>query len=665
MFRATPLSRLSASSLVLAASVIVSSALAGCAGSLADPDFSTGSSTLIASADGSALYAVNVDEGTVSRFEPATGVTTTLPVGLQPSRIARTKDRVFVTLRGERAVAVLQDIGGTLSVVDRINVDAEPVGIVASENGKRIYVANSQAESVWEIDGESLAVLRSWSVDGHPTWIALHPSDKSLYVASAMGGTLSRIDLADGGQVAAIDLPRLGGAGNDANVDLTRRITGDPSVSPDGRSLAVPCLFVDNTTPITSDGTTNFDTAQTSSGGYGSTGLGISRLNPSVVVVPLDGVGNASGDEAKPIFLAGTAPDPLDTSSTFTARSYVVSARYAPDGDTIWASMEGSHTVITMSSDPVFSSNNSCNFCMTDNSGSLTPDQGGFWVAPSVFTSVDDGPRGVAFLDQTPYVHSFLDRSIGVLRPKEAANFIEGQVAGNFSTTPTYRADAGTAIEASSLSDGAERGRRLFYSATSSHMSAAGSGVSCATCHLEARNDGLTWPLTNGPRQTMNLSSGVVNETAPFTWTNGVASVADEAMETSQTRMGGSDITDQDVADIQTFVGTLTAPDVADSALDPASVARGEAIFNRADVACANCHAAPLYTDNLSHDLYGLSGVNTPTLLGIGATAPYLHDGSAPTLASVLETARAGKMGDASKLSDADLEDLESFLRSL
>jgi mono/diheme cytochrome c family protein len=386
-----------------------------------------------------------------------------------------------------------------------------------------------------------------------------------------------------------------------------------------------------------------------------------------VVVVPLDGSGFADGDEARPIFVAGTAPDPLDEDTTFTARSYLVNARFAPDGDTIWTSMEGSHTVITLSTDPVYSDDNSCSFCFDTGGGggSLFPSEGGFWVSPSVFTSVDDGPRGIAFLDKTPYVHSFLDRSIGVLRPKEAASLLKDQVTQDFMGEATYRADGGLAVETSTLSPEVERGRRLFYSATSTHMSAPGSGVSCATCHLDGRNDGLTWPLSNGPRQTMNLSSGIANQTAPFTWTNNVASVADEAMETSQTRMGGDDITDADVADIEAYVGTLRTPDVSTSGLDPAAIARGEAVYNREDTSCGTCHAAPLYTDNLSHDLYGLAGVNTPTLLGIAATAPYLHDGSAPTLKAVLQTVRAGQMGDGSTLSDGDLEDLEAYLRSL
>ena len=40
------------------------------------------------------------------------------------------------------------------------------------------------------------------------------------------------------------------------------------------------------------------------------------------------------------------------------------------------------------------------------------------------------------------------------------------------------------------------------------------------------------------------------------------------------------------------------------------------------------------------HDVLGANGFDVPTLLGLHATAPYLHDGSAPTLADVLANER-------------------------
>jgi large repetitive protein len=56
---------------------------------------------------------------------------------------------------------------------------------------------------------------------------------------------------------------------------------------------------------------------------------------------------------------------------------------------------------------------------------------------------------------------------------------------------------------------------------------------------------------------------------------------------------------------------------------------------------------------------------DTPTLLGIGDSAPYLHDGSAATLEDVFFLA-PGMVGQAAtQLSTTDLEALVTYLRSL
>jgi cytochrome c peroxidase len=80
--------------------------------------------------------------------------------------------------------------------------------------------------------------------------------------------------------------------------------------------------------------------------------------------------------------------------------------------------------------------------------------------------------------------------------------------------------------------------------------------------------------------------------------------------------------------------------------------ARGKEIFQREDVGCTRCHSGPWYTDSdlgahpfRVHDVGTGSGdttekmgtkYDTPTLIGVYRTAPYLHDGSALTLQDVL-----------------------------
>src|SRR5690606_1007658 len=57
---------------------------------------------------------------------------------------------------------------------------------------------------------------------------------------------------------------------------------------------------------------------------------------------------------------------------------------------------------------------------------------------------------------------------------------------------------------------------------------------------------------------------------------------------------------------------------------------------------------------------------DTPTLLGIWQTAPYLHDGSAPTLFDVLTTKNPdGLHGETSSLSETELRQLVAYLEQL
>ena len=64
--------------------------------------------------------------------------------------------------------------------------------------------------------------------------------------------------------------------------------------------------------------------------------------------------------------------------------------------------------------------------------------------------------------------------------------------------------------------------------------------------------------------------------------------------------------------------------------------------------------------------LLTLPGIDTPALHGVWATAPYLHDGSAPTLRDELTTRNPGdRHGATTTLGAAELDDLIAYLRCL
>lgn len=637
--------------------------LAGCSAGLSDPLFSTGSQSIVASSDHASLYVANTDEGSLSVVNPTTGATSLVQVGKEPTRIARAAGRVYVTLRGERGIAVLAEQGGGLVMVGRIDTGAEPVGIVAREDGSKVYVALSQEDRVDEIDTASGTVSRSFAVDGHPSWLALHPSGDTLYVASAMGGTLYYLPLdTDAPSAQSLPFEEVVGAGEDGDLPFTHRLTGDPSFNAEGTTFGIPGLWVDNKTPVgkPDDGTIS------TGGGYGSVGMGLSRINPGVTLVNVDGHGRPQVDSSRNVFVGGfSTTSQLDGS--VAVRSYLTGVTFSPDGSEIYAPMEGSQSVVVMSTTPVYADASLCSFCAvsSDTGGAMSPAAGGFAEAPTVFIGVGAGPNGVAFLDEDhAYVHTFLDRSVASLRASDAADSIAEQLQRGSSNNPSFLGGVPIVLTESALDPQVEEGRRLFFSAVTPSMAGSGSGVSCSTCHFEGRNDGLTWPLDVGARNTPSLA-GKISETLPVTWTSQVDDVGSEADITSQGRMGGAGITASELDAIAAYVDWSRDVDVADKGVQNDATARGKALFEREDVGCASCHSGARLTDNDFHDLYGQVGVNTPGLVGIAATAPYLHDGSAATLRDVLESARGGEMGNTGALSDGEMDDLEAYLRSL
>ena len=110
---------------------------------------------------------------------------------------------------------------------------------------------------------------------------------------------------------------------------------------------------------------------------------------------------------------------------------------------------------------------------------------------------------------------------------------------------------------------------------------------------------------------------------------------------------------------------------------------RGRDIFFSKKTQCATCHSGPFFCDSqprvvreiVRHDV-GTGGsdpsetmgpaYDTPTLLGIYRTAPYLHHGKAATLKDVLTTLNHNdRHGKTSHLKSKQITDLVEFLKAL
>ena len=252
------------------------------------------------------------------------------------------------------------------------------------------------------------------------------------------------------------------------------------------------------------------------------------------------------------------------------------------------------------------------------------------------------------------------------------------------------------------------RGKQLFNDSFDPRLSREGY-IACAHCHLDGDSDGLTWDFTargEGLRNTISMLGRMGAGHGPIHWTGNFDEIQDFEHDI-RGPFGGEGLLDDAAfamadtslgapkaglgADLDALAAYATSLDAvhrsphktADGQRTDAMI-RGAAIFERLE--CDSCHVPPLYTDSAFSEpgvprLYDvgtlsdasgqrlglpLIGVDTPTLLGLFDSAPYLHDGSAATLLDVLITRNPdGLHGEAGDLSPAELADLEAFLLGL
>jgi mono/diheme cytochrome c family protein len=130
-------------------------------------------------------------------------------------------------------------------------------------------------------------------------------------------------------------------------------------------------------------------------------------------------------------------------------------------------------------------------------------------------------------------------------------------------------------------------------------------------------------------------------------------------------RMAGGKLTRSQHLSLGPWLDRVPAPQPPPPA-DPAAVERGRALFQSADVGCGSCHSGPLFTNHTIVDVGTGGAFKVPSLLGVAARPPFLHDGCAATLADRFGTCGGGdRHGHTSQLTPAQLSDLIAYLESL
>ena len=658
--------------------------LAGCGGSSAGYTASAGSVAL--SRDGKRVYAVDTDNDALEVVDANTfAKLNEVKVGHLPARVAVGADeRIYVTNRGERTVSVLSP--DTFKEVARIPVGVEPVGLTFDASGKNLYVVSATGlddashGTLTDIDTATLEPSWTVTVGQEPRGVAV-VGDKA-YVTQLKKDSITVVDLKAHQVSSGISLASNDDPNPQTNPNaMTAGGVVDVTAAPDGKRVYAPHLW-----ELVGNIQANRSLNGVASGG-GSYGGGV----------------DPCGTGASSIVAAGMA---TIVTSTDTAKSDSLSTcPSASGGDVIDANGNSVPAPATDFPPSLMPSANTDGH-IVQNPAAAVVDPTGMWlfvvnqssdnvvVMPTHSRKIDDangvsrlvipvgaGSNGIALSadGRTAFVYSQFDHRLSVIQQKGGPTGL-GVVANVTLAADTLPADQAI-------------GRRMFYSATDPNMTSPSVGIACISCHLSnGREDGHVWEFPDGPRQTPSLAGRDLGLTAPYHWAGLFPTVGEFFRETISGRMGGKGLTPAQASKVTAFIeGIPEAPNPFQGRPDLlAAQQRGQKAFVKAG--CEKCHTGTAYTDNGLHDVGTLTSadrlevlqngveanvpfpqlqaVNTPSLLGLARTAPYLHDGSVATLRGRILQARDPKFdgtdhGDTSMLSDQEIDDLQQYLRSL
>jgi YVTN family beta-propeller protein len=635
-----------------------SSSSSGATAPVGDASGTTVSSTLALTKDDRHLWVVNPDEDSVSVIDTKTRLLVDeIPLGTAPPAVDPTTKRFepkvlprALAIVGDAKVYVAGESANRVFVVDAtkhtvlssIAVPAAPVSVAAAPDGSAVYVVSHEAAVVTQIDPRTDTVVNSLPVTQHPWGASVSQDGKTLFVTHILlepgVSVINAKTLSLEEKVAFADQPQ----GSDPRVPngVARGLYGVTPVPTTGEVWVAHMLLGTKTAqPALDFETTAFPTIST-----------------------LTADGSAAGRRL--LFQPSAVPGAVGSFSDSISGPHAIA--FTPDGKLALMANAQSEDVMLFDVATGFEA------------GLVRP-------LPSALL------EGIV-VDHTgklAYVEGRNTHDVTVLAIDEANTITPAAVDGD----PIER------IGKDPMPAQLRQGQRLFYTANSSAFPITSNfWMSCSTCHIEGGSDAVTWLFAQGPRDTPSNAGGPIN--TGFLFRQALRNDVDQYDEVIQTEMGGTYDLDQDMEKpaldaLAAFVNYAIPfpqnPNLAPAGVLTASQKRGQATFA---TECASCHKGDYLTDSgdgnaslsfsgtiLLHDIgtcvttgafpdqtdtdlignvHAACMFDTPTLRGIFATPPYLHDGSAATLADAVD-----RIPFASGLSAAEKADLVAYLETL
>ena len=555
--------------------------------------------------------------------------------------------------------------------VAAIAVGSGPRTVAVAPNGE-VWVVNRGSASISVINPGTLAIARTVALPraSAPYGLAFAPGGAAAYVSLEATSTLLKLNPTSGAVVQSLGLGSTGGrhvsVAADGTILVTRFVT--PPLGVESTATVTPSVgggevVVVNPSTFTAVNTVVLQQsvkADTPTQGSGVPNyLGAASISPdgTAAWVPSkqDNVGRGTLRNGLPLDFQNTVRAissriDLATRTEDHARrvdldnaGLASAAIFHPSGIYMFVALETSRQVALLDATTGFE---------------------------LLRFDVGRAPQGLALAPNgnTLYVHNFMDRTVSVVDLSPLTTRGELRVAA----VATAASAATETLSATVL-----LGKQLFYDARDTRLAKDGY-MSCASCHADGGQDGRVWDLTGfgeGLRNTIALAGragvgqGFVHWTANFdeiqdfekqirTLAGGTGLMTDTQFNTGTRNQPLGDRKSGVSADLDAlaaYVGSLgrfapTPYRNTDGTLTAAAVA-GKALFSSAG--CAACHGGGTFTISATATamknvgtiqpssgsrLGGpLTALDVPTLRDAWATAPYLHNGSAPSLTAAIQ----------------------------
>lgn len=598
--------------------------------------------------------------------------------------------RVWVVNQDNDTVSVFDAV--TNNKVTEIAVGKAPRSIAVAPNG-RIWVTNKGAATISIIDPNALAVVQTVALPygAQPFGIAFAPTGGAGYVALEGAGKLLRFDAGTAMQTGSVDVGQhvrhlsINSDGSMIFVSrfITPRLPGEETATPQMSNGGGEIVVV-NAAPL--------QVAKTMLLRYSDKpdtevqGRGIPNYLGPLVISP-DGV-NGWTPSKQDNLQRGTLRDGNNLTFQNTVRAISSRIDLMTNSEDYPARID--HDNAGVASTALFDKTGNYLFVALETNREVAVVDG--YLRRDLFRiPVGRAPQGLALSPDglTLYVNNFTDRTVTVLDISRLIN--EGQNA--VTTIATYNSVATEALAAEVL-----KGKQFFYDAKDPRL-ALDSYISCAACHNDGGQDGRVWDLTGmgeGLRNTISLNghagmgqgilhwSGNFDEVQDFegqirTLAGGTGLMTDAQFNSGTRNQPLGDPKAGVSADLDALAAYVTSlnsfaasPQRNGDGSLTADGAAGKTIFQNGQ--CAQCHSGVAFSDSSATPLHSigtikptsgnrlggpLTGIDTPTLRDLWGTAPYLHDGSAATLADAVR-AHSGFA-----LPESDLMQLVAYLNQI